>query len=986
LALVLALCIGALGPQAASAATFEVTKTVDDGSAGTLRWAIDQANNTAGADRITFGISSGLKTIAVTSPLPTITEAVEIDATTQPGYAGTPLIELDGTGAGTDANGLSIGAGGTVVRGLVINRFSGAGIAVQSGSGTGIVRNYIGTNASGNVAGVGNTAAGVRILGSSANTTVGGTNLADGNLIAGNFQAGVFVAAGTNGAVLLNTIYGNSGLGIDLEPAGPNTNSANGTRNAPVLTSVSSASSSTTIGGTLNSTPNRTYRLEFYSSATLNLFSTGEGRTFLTWVTATTDGNGNASFSTTAGVELGAGTYVSATATDLTANATSEFSRGLAVGSAPWTITAAAGTLQSARVATAFAARLQATVRDSVGAPVSGVVVTFSAPASGPSGSFSGGGLSFSGITDNNGAVTAPDFTANTVAGGPYLVSASVSGVAPATFSLTNIPGDPASITATAGTPQSTTINTTFATALKATVRDAFGNPVPGVSVTFIVPTDGPGAQFTGNPVVPTDANGTATAPPLTANGNAGEYTVVANVTGLAPAQFNLRNTVGAADAVTPLTGTTPQTTTVNTAFGTRLKVIVKSGNNPLPNVEVVFEAPNEPGQPGGIFQENPKVKTDSNGEATAPPLIANLVAGSFTVSAQVENIAQAAGFNLTNLPGQAFSIVACAGTPQGKTVNAFFDTNLCAAVRDIFNNPVPGVPVTFTAPADGPGGSFGSDRTANVTTGPDGRAIAPQFRAGTLAGNYQVSAEAAGVAGEAIFSLSNAPGAPAVPSPCPAEPRSITVNTTAPSFQLTLRDGFGNPVPGVNVTFIAPEVQPNGPGGLFEGDTTVSTNAQGVAAAPPFKVNTVAGSYTVRANVIGLTPCEFPARNVAGPAQNIRALGSTSNAAGLGVTLPDRFSVRVTDPYGNPMAGLVVTFTAPANGASGTFLALGGSPGAEATATTGGDGVAIPPPFTTNQTPGNYNIVVSVPGTGNPAVFNLRNLPPRVYMVAVGR
>ena len=53
-------------------------------------------------------------------------------------------------------------------------------------------------------------------------------------------------------------------------------------------------------------------------------------------------------------------------------------------------------------------------------------------------------------------------------------------------------------VTATAGTPQSTAVNTAFGTALQATVRDAGGNPVSGVTVTFTAPGSGSSARFSG--------------------------------------------------------------------------------------------------------------------------------------------------------------------------------------------------------------------------------------------------------------------------------------------------------------------------------------------------------------------------------------------------------------------------------------------------------------------------------------------------------
>jgi uncharacterized repeat protein (TIGR01451 family) len=100
-------------------------------------------------------------------------------------------------------------------------------------------------------------------------------------------------------------------------------------------------------------------------------------------------------------------------------------------------------------------------------------------------------------------------------------------------------------ISATAGTPQSATINSAFATALKATVTES-GNPQNAVSVTFTAPGSGASGAFPGpsaTAVVATNSSGVATAPTFTANGTAGGYNVVASLgTGLPTANFALTN------------------------------------------------------------------------------------------------------------------------------------------------------------------------------------------------------------------------------------------------------------------------------------------------------------------------------------------------------------------------------------------------------------------------------------------------------------
>lgn len=186
------------------AQTFTVTNA-DDFGAGTLRQAILDANATPGADTITFALG-GSRTIRPSVPLPEISDPVTIDATTQPGYAGRPLVEIDGAGAGEEADGLAVTAGGSTIRGLVVNGFSGAGIHLRGQGGNRVVGCYLGTNAAGTAA-RGN-AYGVYV--ESADNVIGGTSAADRNVISGNLSRGIFVEVPpTFGPPLDNVIRGN---------------------------------------------------------------------------------------------------------------------------------------------------------------------------------------------------------------------------------------------------------------------------------------------------------------------------------------------------------------------------------------------------------------------------------------------------------------------------------------------------------------------------------------------------------------------------------------------------------------------------------------------------------------------------------------------------------------------------------------------------------------------------------------------------------
>src|SRR5215217_7444286 len=134
-----------------ASATFVVTNTNDSGP-GSLRQAVQSSNSNLGADLITFQIGSGPQTIALQSSLPLIGDSVTIDASTQPGYAGQPLIELDGTNCTFNSPAFEIYAGNTTIRGFVINRFQSDGLSIFERPGNIVEGNYIGTDKTGTIA------------------------------------------------------------------------------------------------------------------------------------------------------------------------------------------------------------------------------------------------------------------------------------------------------------------------------------------------------------------------------------------------------------------------------------------------------------------------------------------------------------------------------------------------------------------------------------------------------------------------------------------------------------------------------------------------------------------------------------------------------------------------------------------------------------------------------------------------------------------
>jgi hypothetical protein len=204
----LALALAFAGPYPLSAVEFLVTNTKDSGP-GSLRAAIDAANASAGADTIHFKIPGAAPhSIALITGLPTIVDPVRIEADYK-NFSDPRLIELDGTRADPDANGLDLAVGNCVIRGLAIGGFGTHGILVESFGQNTIQGNYIGTDAKGNPRY--NVAAGVALLDSSQNV-IGGTAPGDGNFIPSN---GTGILINGNGSIS-NTVQGNW-IGPDLK-------------------------------------------------------------------------------------------------------------------------------------------------------------------------------------------------------------------------------------------------------------------------------------------------------------------------------------------------------------------------------------------------------------------------------------------------------------------------------------------------------------------------------------------------------------------------------------------------------------------------------------------------------------------------------------------------------------------------------------------------------------------------------------------------
>jgi Ca2+-binding RTX toxin-like protein len=555
------------------------------------------------------------------------------------------------------------------------------------------------------------------------------------------------------------------------------------------------------------------------------------------------------------------------------------------------TISVFSGSPQSTTVNTAFAAPLVVKVVDGASNPISGALVTFTAPGASPSGLFSNSTHTISATTAANGQLSEA-FTADTGAG-TYVVTASISG-STTSFTLTNIAGAPTTITVTSGSGQSATVTTAFTNPLVVTVSDTFGNLVSGAAVTFAKPGSGPSAT----PVTSTTttaANG-QTSDAITANTIAGTYSVTASSGTATPATFTETNVAGAATSIVVTAGS-GQSATVNTAFANPLVAkVTDTFGNAVSGAAVTFT---KPASGPSATPQTSTATTGSNGQAS-DAITANTIAGTYGVTASTPGAATPASFSETNVAGAATSITTTSGSGQTTTVNTAFGAPLVATVKDTFGNLVSGAAVTFTKPGSGPSAT---PVTSTSTTGANGQA-SDAITANTLAGNYTVTANTPGAATPATFSENNVAGAAKIITVTSGNNQTTTVNTSyASPIVATVTDTFGNPVSGASVTFGAVPAG-NGSSATYPvvGNPAISGINGQVSITPV--ANTIANlntasapTYTLTATVAGVaTPANFTESNKAATAAGLAVTVPTPTSN----TAPTTFTVDALDGFGN--------------------------------------------------------------------------------------
>jgi len=242
--------------------------------AATSNTAVDNcpAGDAINIDTIAFSIGSGPQTITLTSSLD-INSPVILDGTSQPGYSGVPIIQIDGGNANIYGVYFNVASDGSIVQGLMFTGFSYGQLVFLGSDNSKVQGNYIGTDGSSDLGGN----AGI-IVQASSNMLIGGPASTDRNVIAGNstemnlnygananviqgnyigvLADGSSTLAGSSGGIIIDTLPGvNSGGGQNsiggLNPGEGNVISGHTNAEIWIISSDNSASDDNHIQGNI---------------------------------------------------------------------------------------------------------------------------------------------------------------------------------------------------------------------------------------------------------------------------------------------------------------------------------------------------------------------------------------------------------------------------------------------------------------------------------------------------------------------------------------------------------------------------------------------------------------------------------------------------------------------------------------------------------------------------------------------------------------
>ena len=684
-------------------------------------------------------------------------------------------------------------------------------------------------------------------------------------------------------------------------------------------------------------------------------------------------GNGRVTTELTLGSKPGAYTVV-ATSPAL-AGASITFTN-TAIAGRPAILAASTGNAQTQIVKTMLAQPFVVLATDRFGNPAQGVSVRFAVtevPASAAGYSLTDTIV----VTNAQGQAQSTLMLGDSV--GSYKVTATSVAVpdSQVVFSATATPAPVAlratTLALTSGNNQTGAVGTQMANPLTVTVRDQFGAPFAGASVSFEIlstPAADGFASLT-NASVTTDSAGRATTF-FIAGHKVGTYTVAAKsgtLTG-SPAVFSINAVAGPVAMINPLAGLS-QAGEVKTLLGQPFVLSVTDAfGNPIQGATAVFAITATPAGATGQMITSMSNITDTAGRASARLLLGDMP-GLYQVTVSVAGVVGVSKtFDASAVLSGSATIIKFAGMNQSAPVGTTLSQAFVVRILNSAGNPVSGTTVTFAVDSV-PAGAIGHAVSVTSTVTDANGLASTVLTLGDKIGVYRVSASSDGLAGSPILFRATATSATSTPVATrllltAGNNQVDTVGRRLSSpLVATVFDQFGAPFVGATVQFTISSTPGADPFASLSA-TTVTTDANGRAVTTLFLGHKV-GTYTVAATsgAISGSPVLYTANAVAGRAMFLTQSSGNLQTGLARTALASRFVVSVTDTFGNVKQGANVQFaiTAAPSGATGQILT-------SVQSVTDVSGLASAQ-FVLGDKVGTYQVTATVPGLlGSPSVF----------------
>ena len=586
----------------------------------------------------------------------------------------------------------------------VISGTVGVGLRLSDCVSDVVQGNLIGTDKTGQVA-LGNTAGGIVLsdfTGTGGNT-IGGTGPGQGNVIANNGGIGIEVTEGQQNQIAHNSIFGNAGPGIYLDPA------VGQPVPAPKLAFTPGAGSTGTLSGTLNASPNLAYTLGIFSNPSALPAGDEQGKTFVQDVTVNTDSTGKGTFSVTEPIG-----FYTATAIDPSGN-TSSFSNAVGSAALVSSQTAVSSSANPSTVGQSVTFTAVVTAPSSQSTPTGTVTFTIDGQSQTP--------VALALVGGNDQA----QFTTSTLSAGSHTISTSYSG--------------DKNVSSSSGSLPTQTVNAPALQASTTTLESSHEPSMQGQAVTFTAIVTAGSYQGTPTGKVTFTIDGQAQTPVnLGVVGDTDEARFTTST--LSEGLHTVSASYSGDSNVSASSGSLPTQSVQAPALLTSTTTLESSQDPSTLGQAVTFTAvvtaPSYEGTPSG------EVTFTIDGQAQTPVYLgvvgdtdearfttSTLSAGSHTVSASYS------GDN---------NVTASSGSLPTQTVNAPALQTTTTTLAPSLNPSTVGQPVIFTAVVS-PAGSTGT-ASGSVTFTIDGTSVAPvplQLVSGSEQATLSITTLAAG-------------------------------------------------------------------------------------------------------------------------------------------------------------------------------------------------------------------------------------------------